>query len=79
MPDYFGYEEAMIIPSGIRVWVDDQDITQWVFGVPVLNPTEIIQKWHDIDISQYVRGPGRHILKVTADVPGKIDARIEVR
>jgi hypothetical protein len=66
-------------PAECRVYIDNIDCTQWLFGSDTITPTEIQHRWRKVDISQYVKGAGLHTLKVvpTSGV-GRLDARIEL-
>lgn len=64
--------------SGVRVYIDGQDISQWVFD----GYSGVIDEdhWHfdDIDIGIWVKTPGRHSLVVTTDIGGAdVDSRFE--
>lgn len=69
----------ILYASGVRIFIDGQDISQWIFGAP----SGIIDQdnWHfdDIDISNWVKSPGRHSLVVTADEgAADVDSRFEI-
>ena len=78
MADYYAYLGELSYPSGLKLFLDGQDITQFVFGSDTVTPDVSLNKWKDVDLTAYIKTPGRHILTVTAETPGKIDARIEV-
>ena len=78
MPDFFPFTGELFYPSGLKLFLDGEDITYWVFGTDTITPDLETNKWKDIDLTAYIYTPGRHILTVTADTPGKVDARIEV-
>ena len=63
----------------MRLWVDGEDITMYAFGVDTLQPDLIHNKWNDIDISLWVKNPGRHVLTISSETPGTVDSRIEIR
>jgi hypothetical protein len=75
----WGYVQQLPYPSGVRLWIDGTDITETVFGVEQLNPDEFESEWYDIDLSAYIDTPGRHVLEITSETPGKIDARLEIK
>jgi hypothetical protein len=65
--------------SGVRVYIDGQDISQWIFG----SPSGVIDEdnWHfdDIDIGIWVKSAGRHSLVVTCDEgSADVDSRFEI-
>lgn len=72
--------EPASFPADCRVFIDDVDVTPWLFGGrETITPTELKHRWGKIDISLYVKGPGLHKLKVTAESGvGRLDARLEI-
>ena len=72
-------DAAFSFPSGMRVYLDGEDITLYAFGVETVTPDEFTQKYRDIDLTAYISGPGRHNLTVTSETYGIIDTRLEVR
>jgi hypothetical protein len=70
---------AELYASGVRVFIDATDISQYVFG----KPSGVVDinnwRWDDIDISQWVRSPGQHKLVITTDEgEADVDTRFEV-
>jgi len=64
-------------PENCRVFIDGIDCTYWLFGKETITPTELDHRWHDVDISLYVKGPGLHKLQITAESGvGRVDARV---
>jgi len=71
--------EAPAFPTDCRVFIDNIDCTQWLFGSETITPTELKHRWRDIDISLYTKGIGLHTLKITAEAGvGRVDARLEI-
>lgn len=71
--------EDPAFPTDCRVFIDNVDCTQWLFGSETITPTLIKHIWRNIDLSLYVKGPGLHTLKITADAGvGRVDARVEI-
>lgn len=67
-------------PTGIRVYLDDEDITKVVFGVDTIELTDLENTWRNIDITPYVKYAGLHKLRVTAEAGvGRVDAKISIR
>ena len=67
-------------PANCRVFIDNIDVTVWLFGTETVTPDEVRHRWRDIDITQYVKAPGLHTLKVTAEAGvGRLDARIALQ
>lgn len=65
--------------SGVRIFIDGQDISQFVFG----QPSGVIDldnyHWDDIDIGLWVKSPGKHVVVVTTDIGGAdVDTRFEI-
>jgi hypothetical protein len=66
-------------PTGIRIYVDDVDVTYWIFGEETLELNEIEYRFPDIDLSPYCAEPGEHTLEITCDDGiGRVEARIEI-
>lgn len=66
-------------PTECKVFIDNVDCTQWMFGSDTITPTEIKHQWRDIDITNFVKGPGLHTIKITAAAGvGRVDARVEI-
>lgn len=74
-----GLQSQTFYPENIRVWIDNVDITRWIFGSSILSPDEDLNIWRNIDISSFVRGAAVHTLKVTCESRGKVEARIAIR
>lgn len=71
---------ARTYPTGIRVLIDDEDITYWLFGQDTLELTDIDNRFEDIDLSPYCAEPGQHTLEITCDAGvGRVEARIEIQ
>ncbi len=73
------YSGELEYPKGIRVFVDGEDISQYVFGKASVDATLTMHQWNEIDLSVYCRTPGRHVLSVTSESPGRVESRVEVR
>lgn len=68
---------AASFPAECKVFIDNIDCTYWLFGSDTITPSELLHRWVDIDISQYVKGNGLHTLKITAlSGVGRVDARV---
>lgn len=66
-------------PTGVRIYIDDVDVTEQIFGVDELALSDINNTWRDIDISQYVNNVGLHTLKITCESGvGRAEARLEI-
>lgn len=71
----------MAYPTGIKLYIDDIDATYYVFGVRELDPTDLLNTWSDVDISQYLRKlPGKHTIRIVPTAgAGRVDVRLEIR
>jgi hypothetical protein len=68
---------ATVYPTDVRLFIDDVDVTYWVFGVNVLTLSDINNRFRDIDISSYVAGDGEHKLEITCTGNvGRVEARV---
>lgn len=67
-------------PSGVKVYLDDEDITKYIFGEDVITLTDAKRIWRNIDLTTYLKYPGLHKLRITAiDGVGRVDAKISIR
>jgi hypothetical protein len=67
-------------PTGIKVYIDDEDITRLAFGEDTITLTEFDNAWRDIDITPYLKYAGLHKLRITAEAGvGRVDAKITIR
>lgn len=67
-------------PTGIKIFIDDEDITKIIFGTEVIELTDLENTWRDIDITPYVKYSGTHKLRITAESGvGRVDAKITMR
>lgn len=66
-------------PEGVRVYIDGKDVTNWMFGQDSINPSDAQHSWFGIDITQFVREKGRHVLEITAEAgAGRVEAVVEI-
>lgn len=71
---------ASSYPSGVKVFIDDEDVTLYLFGVDALVLDDLNNAFYDIDINAYLKFPGRHKIKVTADTgAGRVEARVSIK
>ena len=67
-------------PTDVKVYIDDEDITYWIFGVDSIDITDSNYRFKDIDISPFCSSPGEHTLEITcATGVGRVEARLEMR
>lgn len=70
---------AQQYPVGVKVFIDDIDMTNWIFGEDYVNPSDIYNTWRNIDISSWINTPGMHKLSVTCTGGvGRVEARVEI-
>jgi len=70
---------AAQFPSGIKVFVDDVDITYWIFGSDTLTIDDSNSRFTGIDLTPYCSGAGEHRIEVTCDTGvGRVEARIQL-
>lgn len=70
---------AAAYPTGIRIYIDDKDITNWIFGTDTLELDNINNTWRNIDITSFIKGAGFHTIKITAESGvGRVEARVEM-
>ena len=66
-------------PTDISIFIDDEDVTFWLFGVDTISPDDWDNTYRDIDISGFVRDAGMHIIRVEAGAGvGRVEARLEI-
>lgn len=66
-------------PTGIRVFIDDEDVTAFLFGTDVITLTDVDRVFNNLDITSYLKYIGTHTLKITAEGGiGRCDARISI-
>lgn len=66
-------------PEEVRIFIDGKDITNWVFGRDTINPSREKFSWTNIDITQFVRAKGVHIIQITAEAGvGRVETIIRV-
>lgn len=67
-------------PTGIRVFLDDEDVTKQIFGEEIITLTDLQNTWRNVDITPYVKYAGLHKLRITAESGvGRVDAKVKIR
>jgi uncharacterized protein (DUF1015 family) len=70
---------ASTYPTGVQVFIDDEDVTKWIFGVDEIELNDVENSFRNIDLSPYCSAPGEHRLTIScATGVGRVEARIEV-
>lgn len=70
---------ADLYASGVQVFIDGQDISQYIFGAPFGVIDINNDHWDDIDIGLWVKNAGQHTLVVTTFSGGAdVDTRFEL-
>lgn len=71
---------AIAYPTNVRVFIDDVDVTFWIFGTETLALDDLNKTFRNIDISSYVKGEGEHKLEITCEGNvGRVEARIKLQ
>jgi len=66
-------------PSDIKIFIDEEDVTFWLFGQETITPNELDNTYRDIDISGFVRDAGLHSIRVEAGAGvGRVECRLEI-
>lgn len=69
----------MMYPENVRLFIDGKDVTAWVFGARTINPSDVQFSWENIDITQFVRSKGLHIIEMTAEAGiGRVEVIVEM-
>ena len=70
---------ARTYPTGIRIYVNDEDVTYWIFGADTLELNDVEYRFTDIDLSPFCSEPGEHKITITCDDGvGRVEARLEI-
>lgn len=69
-----------IYPEGVKIYIDDVDVTRWLFDVEELALSDINNTFRNIDITPYlVGGAGDHKITVACDDGvGRVEIRLEL-
>ncbi len=66
-------------PSDVRVFIDNRDVTKWIFGSETITLSDVNNTWKNIDISSFIKGHGEHKIEVTAGAGvGRVEVRLEI-
>lgn len=66
-------------PEEVRIFIDGKDRTTWIFGTPTITPTDAKNSWSNIDITQFVKEKGTHIIEATCESGvGRIEIIVQV-
>lgn len=68
----------MAYPTGIQVFLDDEDITYYLFGKRTLDTDAFKNVFRDIDLTPYMKTPGIHQLRIITADAGRVEARVEI-
>lgn len=67
-------------PTGIKVFIDDEDVTMWIFGSETIELNDLEYRFTGIDLSPYCSEPGEHKLEITCESGvGRVEARLEIQ
>lgn len=66
-------------PSGVKIYLDDVDVTNWLFNVDELALDDFNNSFEDIDITSLIPNPGRHKIEIRCDSGvGRAEVRLEI-
>lgn len=66
-------------PTGVKVFIDDEDITKAVFGADTIELSDAQNAWRNVDITPYLKYAGLHKLRITTEAGvGRVDARVAI-
>lgn len=82
----------MSYPSGLKIYIDDVDVTYYIFGDNTFDPSDDENEFRDIDITPYLRkikdsgktfSSGRtsniHNIRIeAASGNGRVECRVEI-
>jgi hypothetical protein len=67
-------------PIMVTVLIDGNDVTRTLFGTDVINPSDQLNAFKNLDISSFIRGPGSHYIEIyTTSGVGQVETRVEIR
>lgn len=71
----------MAYPTGLKLFIDGHDATYYIFGANTFDPSSLMNKWRDLDITPFLqKRPGIHTIEVTAlNGNGRVECRVEIR
>jgi len=71
---------AASYPTGLKILIDDEDVTNWIFGTETFEINELNERFRDIDLSPFCADPGEHKLEITCEEGvGRVEARVEIQ
>ncbi len=66
-------------PDGVKVFIDDTDVTKFVFGADTVTLTDAKHMFDNIDISAFVGTPVEHTITIIfASCFVRVEARLEM-
>lgn len=67
-------------PENVRIFIDGKDVTSWIFGADTITPSNAKHSWTNIDISQFVKTKGTHLIELTCEAGiGRVEAIVEIK
>lgn len=73
------YGGNIVFPENVRIKIDGEDVTEWIFGSETITPTTAKHSWTNIDITQFVKNRGSHIIEVTCESGvGRVEIIVEI-
>lgn len=66
-------------PTDLRIFIDDEDVTYWIFGSETFEINDIEYRFTGIDLSPFCSDAGEHKLEITCETGvGRVEARLEI-
>ncbi len=66
-------------PTGLKVYLDDIDITYYIFGADTFDASDTKHIARDIDLTSFISVAGVHHIVVSAEAgSGRVDCRVEI-
>ena len=68
-----------MFPENVRIFIDGVDRTNWIFGEDTITPTLAQYSWSNIDITQFCKSRGTHVIELTCEAGvGRVEVIVEI-
>jgi hypothetical protein len=69
----------MDIAFEVRIFIDGEDITEFLFGAESFNVSDSLFIFRDLDLTPFLGSEGNHLLTITGNSYGvDLEARVEI-
>lgn len=68
----------MAYPTGVRILLDNEDITYYLFGKATIDTTIDSHIFRDLDLTPYLKTPGNHVIEIFSSTEGRVEVRAEI-